>query len=204
MAGMAIRHSLAMRKRLKYFSDHVTRLVAALFLSSWLGAAAVTPADYDTPVPPLDGRVTDLAHVLSTAQRTSLTELLAGFEAETHHQIAVLTLPTLSGQSIESFSLRVANSWRIGLRDWNDGIVIVVATQDHRVRIEIGRGMENYISDGSAKSIIDGAMVPLFRTGDIDGGIRAGLSKLMEEAREYRIADPHRPPDDKDAQPLRD
>jgi uncharacterized protein len=144
-------------------------------------------------LPPLEGRVTDLAAIFSQTDRESLTKLLADYETETHHQIVVLTVPTLNGESIETFSLRTMNAWKIGLKGWNDGIAITLAMRERRVRVELGKGMERYITNAMAQDVIDRDMVPAFRHRDFAGGVRAGLLTLMEEARKYRVVLPASP-----------
>lgn len=141
-------------------------------------------------VPPLEGRVNDLAGVFSQSDLKSLTKLLKDYESETHHQIAVLTISTLNGEQIESFSLRVANTWHVGLKGWDDGIVVTLAMREREIRIELGKGMQHYISDAAARGIIERDMIPAFRRGDFAGGVRAGLMALMEKARKYRIVRP--------------
>jgi uncharacterized protein len=138
-------------------------------------------------IPRLEGRVTDVAKVLSEADRDRLSSLLARYERETSHQIAVLTIPSLLGESIESFSLRVANSWSIGHKDFNDGILITLAMKERRIRIELGLGMEKFITNATAQSIIETSMVPAFRNNDYAGGLESGLKQLMKEARKFVI-----------------
>jgi uncharacterized protein len=168
----------------------MTQLLSALLLVSCLFGANAARTATLAVVPPLQGRITDTAHLLSTSEVASLTALLADYERQTRHQIVILTVPTTGGETIESFSLRVANSWRLGLAGWNDGILVALAAQDHRIRIELGTGMEQYISNATAQTIIDKAMVPAFRMGDFAGGLRAGLLPLMDEARKFQIRDP--------------
>ena len=145
-------------------------------------------------VPLMRGPITDLANVLLTSDRDALTKLLNDFQAESHHQIAVLTVPTLNGESIESLSLRVANSWGVGLKHWNDGILVTIALQERGIRIELGKGMERYISNATARQIIDYDMRSPFEHGDIAGGLRKGLLELMERARQYKIINPQLSP----------
>jgi uncharacterized protein len=138
-------------------------------------------------VPKLEGRVNDIANVLSDSQRERLTDMLASYEQETGHQIAILTIPALNGESIESFSLRVANSWKIGLRNHNNGILIVLALADKRSRITLGFGMERYITNELAKSIIATSMSPSFKQGQFAEGLEKGLLPLMEAGRKFVI-----------------
>lgn len=141
-------------------------------------------------VPPLEGRVTDLADVLSPAERDRLERMLAGYEEETSHQIAVLLVSTLAGEDIDAFSLRVANTWGLGQKGIDNGVLVTLAMKERAVRIELGFGMEKYISNETAKSIIDGVMLPAFRKGDYAGGLEAGLEQLMGLGRRFVVPPP--------------
>ncbi len=154
----------------------------ALFLCSLL----VVAADYQS-IPQLEGRVTDVANVLSVADRDRLAKTLARYEQETSHQFAVLLIPTLSEESIESFSLRVAKAWGLGQKGLNNGILVTLAMKERMVRIELGLGMERYISNEFAQSIITNTMGPAFRKGDYAGGLQAGLEQLMKEGRQFVV-----------------
>lgn len=151
-------------------------------------------ADDLAAIPPLQARITDAAHVLSTSELASLTTLLADYERETHHQIVILTVPTSGSETIESYSRRVADLWRPGFAGWNDGILVTLAVRDRHVRIELGTGMEKYISNERAMAIIDNSMVPFFRNGDFAGGLRAGLLPLMDDARKFQVREPRGQP----------
>jgi uncharacterized protein len=140
------------------------------------------------PVPRLEGRVTDIANVLSAADRERLAGILARYEQETFHQLAILTVPTLSGESIESFSLRVANSWGLGQKGLDNGVLIVLAIRERQVRIELGLGMQKFVSNATAQSLVNTAMVPYFRKADYAGGLESGLDQLMREARAFVVA----------------
>lgn len=141
-------------------------------------------------VPKLEGRVTDVAKVLSPQDRAKLSQILAAYEQETRHQYAVLIVPTLSGESIESFSLRVVNSWGLGRKGVDNGILVTLAMKEQMTRIELGLGMERYISDQRCAAIIDEAMIPEFRRGEFTAGIEAGLVELMRAGRAFVVADP--------------
>jgi uncharacterized protein len=171
------------------------RLLAAVVAAACLVCVTGADAAGVTPVPQLGGRVTDTAQVLSADDRASLSKLLADYERETHHQIAVLTIPTLGAEPIEAFSMRVADAWRLGLRGWNNGILVTLAIRERRCRIELGTGMERYIGDVAAKAVINEQMAPEFARQHYALGLRAGLLKLMELAQAYRITDPSHPPD---------
>lgn len=138
-------------------------------------------------VPSQEGWVSDAANVLSEPDRMRLSDKLSRFHEETFHQLAVLIVPTLSGESIEAFSFRVANSWGLGYKGFNNGILVTLAMKEHGVRIELGKGMERYISDAKVKSIIDSSMIPAFAKGDFAGGLEGGLDQLMQEARRFVV-----------------
>ena len=129
------------------------------------------------------GRVTDLGAVLSAQESQLLTQSLGDYERETTHQIAVLTVASLSGESIEVFSLRVAKSWALGRKGIDNGILVVLAPKERKVRIELGRGFERYITDAKAQEIINTQMLPAFRQGEYSKGLELGLQKIMKEGR---------------------
>ncbi len=146
-----------------------------------LGAAfilvALTAAAADVPY--LTGRVTDNADILSSNMRKSLTERLKAHEDRTGNQIVVLTVPSLEGGSIEEYAEAVFKEWKLGQKGKDNGILIIVAPQDQRMRIEVGYGLEGTLPDSLAGSIIRNAMTPRFKTGDYDGGIEAGVSAVI-------------------------
>ncbi len=122
-------------------------------------------------VPPLQGRVTDLTGTLSAEQRRSLDDELAALEQRKGSQIAILIVPTTQPEAIEQYSIRVAEQWKIGRgkvdgKSVDDGVLVVVAKNDRRVRIEVGYGLEGAIPDAYAKRIIDESIAPRFRQGD--------------------------------------
>jgi uncharacterized protein len=127
--------------------------------------------------------VNDLADAIPPAPEARLEEKLARLEAETSHQIAVLTVPTLAGEPIESFALRVAEAWQLGQKGVDNGILVAVAVQDRRARIEVGYGLEGVVPDVIAKRTLEDVMFPRFRDGDFAGGIEAGADALIAAAR---------------------
>jgi len=139
-------------------------------------------------VPALRAHVTDLAGVLPAERVQHLEQVLTQFETETSHQIAVLTVPTTDGEPIESFALRVAESWKLGRKGADNGILLIVATGDRRARIEVGYGLEGAVPDVVGKRVIADVMAPRFREGDMPGGIDAAVDALMRAARGEQIA----------------
>lgn len=131
------------------------------------------------PFPSLQHRVTDLTHTLSVEQQSQLEAKLAAFEQQKGSQIAVLIIPTTQPEAIEQFSIRVVDSWKLGREKQDDGVLLLVAKDDRKVRIEVGRGLEGAIPDIYAKRIISEVIAPRFKQGDLSGGINAGLDSLI-------------------------
>ncbi len=146
-------------------------LLSFLVLASWAQAL---------DVPPLRGRVNDYAGVLQQNQVQSLEAQLGQFERETGHQVALLTIPTLDGEDIEGFSIRVAENWQIGKKGFDNGVILVVAVNDRRLRLEVGYGLEGVLPDAIAKRIISDYIVPRFRSQDYGGGILAGVDAVLK------------------------
>ncbi len=148
-------------------------LAAALLLATqWVAAA-------DVAVPPLKARVTDLTGTLSDQQRTALEQKLAAFEARKGSQIAVLLVPSTRPETVEQYSVRVAEAWKLGRKGVDDGVLLLFAMQDRTVRIEVGYGLEGALPDARAKRIIEDYIVPRFRQGDFHGGIEAGVDGVI-------------------------
>ena len=145
-----------------------------LALAVWLPAARA-----EVPVPALAARVTDLTGTLSAQQKSALESRLAAFEAKKGSQIAVLMVPTTKPETIEQYSIRVAEQWKLGRKGVDDGALLVVAKDDHALRIEVGYGLEGVIPDAIAWRVINEVIVPRFRAGDYAGGVDAGTQALM-------------------------
>jgi len=133
----------------------------------------------DVAVPPLTGQVVDQTGTLSSADIAALTRKLKDFEATKGSQIAVLIVPTTAPEAIEQYSIRVAEAWKIGRRKVDDGVILLVAKDDHKLRIETGYGLEGALTDVAARRIIDEIITPKFRTGDFAGGISAGVDRII-------------------------
>ena len=143
----------------------------------WMLAALVAIA---ADVPPLRGRVNDYAGVMGQEQARSLETRLAQFEQETGHQVAVLTIPTLDGEDIEGFGIRVAEAWKIGKKGFDNGVILIVAIKDRRLCLEVGYGLEGVLADALAKQIISDYLVPQFHAQDYAGGILAGTDAVLK------------------------
>lgn len=134
-------------------------------------------------VPPLRGRVNDLAGIIQANRAQYLDYRLAKFESETGHQIAVLTIPSLEGDTLEDFSIRVAETWKIGQKDLDNGVILLWAQKERKIRIEVGYGLEGVLPDAVASRIIREVIAPRFRDADYTGGIEAGITSIMEVTR---------------------
>ena len=130
-------------------------------------------------VPALNSRVNDYAAILSPAAVQELEGKLAEFERNESTQIVVLTVPSLEGDSLEEFSIRVAEAWRIGQKGTDNGVILLVSAQDRKMRIEVGRGLEGVLTDLLSGRIIREEIAPRFRAGDMDGGVVAGVAAIM-------------------------
>ncbi|OYT98696.1 MAG: hypothetical protein CFE40_11435 [Burkholderiales bacterium PBB1] len=157
----------------------------------WLGATA--HAQDVLPVPPLTAPVIDQTATLDEAQRTALIAKLSAIEQQTGSQIVVLLVPSTLPEDIAAYSQRVGDSWKIGRREVGDGLLIVVAKNDRRVRIEVAKALEGAVPDLAAKRIIDAQITPAFRAGDYAGGLSAAVDQLAARIRGEALPAPNRP-----------
>jgi uncharacterized protein len=138
-------------------------------------------------VPQLRGRVNDYANLLSPGASQRLEQALADFERSDSTQIVVLTINSLEGESLEEYSIRVAEAWRIGQTKLDNGAILLIAKQERKIRIEVGRGLEGVLTDLVSGRIIRGDISPHFKKNDYDTGIAAGVTSIMKVVRgEYR------------------
>lgn len=144
---------------------------SALVLSAFIASAA--------DIPFLTGRVTDNAQMLTTETHKLLTDSLKMHEIRTTNQVVVLTVPTLDGESIEDYANRVFNEWKLGQKEKNNGVLIIVVPNDRRMRIEVGYGLEYILTDLTANRIIQHIMTPKFKNGEYDGGITDGALAVI-------------------------
>ncbi|WP_245334041.1 TPM domain-containing protein [Bradyrhizobium guangdongense] len=151
----------------------------ALVLAIALLLAFALPASADVAVPELTGRVVDQTGTLSSSDIASLSQKLRDFESRKGSQIAVLIVPTTQPETIEQFSIRVAEAWKIGRKKIDDGAILVVAKNDRHLRIEVGYGLEGALTDVTSRRIIDEDITPKFRSGDFAAGIDAGVDRMM-------------------------
>lgn len=152
-------------------------LTAAAWLACALALAQPAAGDL-VAIPPLQAHVTDLSGTLSAGQQAQLEQQLAEFEKARGSQIAILLVPTSQPEAIEQFSIRVAEAWKIGRRNHDDGVLVTVAKNDRKMRIDVGYGLEGAIPDALAKRIISETMAPKFRQGDFAGGLSGAVTQM--------------------------
>ncbi|BCF95909.1 lipoprotein [Paraburkholderia sp. PGU19] len=142
-------------------------------------AFAGTGARAEVPIPLLTSRVTDETGTLTSEQRSALEETLKEFEARKGPQISVLIIATTQPETIEQYSMRVVEQWKLGRRKVDDGALLIVAKNDHSLRIEVGYGLEGALNDATSSRIIREVIVPEFKQGDFYGGITAGVDSII-------------------------
>lgn len=139
----------------------------------------ITTLCAEVAIPNLSQRVTDLTGTLTAEQLAALDSKLANFESQKGSQIAVLLLPTTQPEDIAAYGIRVADAWKIGREKVDDGLIMIIAKDDHRSRLEVGRGLEGVIPDAIAKRVLAETMKPYFKNEDYAGGIDAGVTQLI-------------------------
>lgn len=154
-------------------------LIASVGIYSVSISYASAAATDEVAIPPLTQRVTDLTNTLAAEQVSALESKLQAFEQTKGSQIAVLILPTTQPDDIAQYSIRLADAWKIGRKGVGDGVILLVAKNDHKLRIEVGRGLEGAITDLYAKRIITENIAPLLKQGDLNGGLNAGVDKII-------------------------
>jgi len=149
---------------------------ARIALAAVLLAAASAAAARDVPY--LSGRVNDTAGMIPAEVRDRLESKLAAFEKQTGAQVAVLTIDSLDGEVLEDYSLKVAQTWKLGRKGVDDGVLLLIAKGDRKMRIEVGYGLEGKLTDAQCRRILDDVVRPAFRNGDFGGGIEAGVDAI--------------------------
>ena len=157
----------------------MSRLFRTQIASGLLLLLCALTAWAQVAVPELSRRVTDLTATLSADQVAALESKLAAFEAKKGSQIAVLIVPTTQPEDIAQFGIRVADQWKVGRKKIDDGVILIVAKEDRKLRIEVGYGLEGAIPDAIAKRVIAETITPYFKAGDYYNGIDAGVQQLM-------------------------
>jgi len=150
-----------------------------VLFSGCLVFAALQVQAADKPVPFLSGRVVDEAGMIPADARQRIEQKLAAFEKGTGAQVAVLTVASLDGDPIEDYSLRVVETWKLGKKEKDNGVLLLVAEQDRKMRIEVGYGLEGELTDIKTGRIVDNVIRPDFQKGDFAGGIEHGVDAIL-------------------------
>ncbi len=158
---------------------HLTIVLIAWFCLAG-GAFAQAPAVTSLTFPALTGRVVDGAGLLSATDRAALTSDLADLEAKTTDQLVVVTLPSLQGTTIEDYGYQLGRRWKIGQKDKDSGVLLIIAAAERKVRIEVGYGLEGTLTDAATKLIIESTILPAFRAGDFAVGIKSGAGQIAQ------------------------
>ena len=158
---------------------------------------AVIPLTFALTFPTLSGRVVDEANILDESQRTALTQKLADLETKSTIQLVVVTLKSLQGTSIEDYGYQLGRNWQIGQKGTNNGVLLIVAPNERKVRIEVGYGLEGTLTDAISRLIIENSILPRFRANDFPGGISRGVDDIIQvlsgDAEEWRQRATKRP-----------
>ena len=150
-------------------------VLLAVVLTAFAVAASVAAETYPT----LTGRVVDAADILDQPTRSAIATMLTTLEQKTTDQFVVATVTSLQGQSIEVYANRLANRWALGQKSKNNGVLLLVAPTERKVRIEVGNGLEGTLTNQIAQEIIDHTIVPRFRAGDLAGGVASGVGDIV-------------------------
>jgi len=167
-------------------------LLWLLFLHMLAGAlfVALPAAAQERAVPPLTAHVNDTAKLLSESARAQLEQQLSDYEQKSGRQFALLTIDSLDGDALESFSIRVVEAWKLGKKGKDDGLLLLVANKEHKLRIEVGYGLEGSITDAFSARVIRNVLVPAMRAGNAAGGFDQAFALLMQKASGEDVAAP--------------
>jgi uncharacterized protein len=162
-----------MKKLLFSYSPAKILTVVLMLIASIAAAQKAVPELWNT-------RVHDDAKVLSTETTDQLELQLKKYEDSTSNQIAILIISSLEGESIETFSFQVAEKWELGKKNKDNGVLLLIAIDDHKMRIEVGEGLEGVLTDAMCNRIIRNEMAPAFRRGDYEGGVKAAINGIVK------------------------
>ena len=156
-------------------------LAAVLFGAALFAVSPVVSVVFaDIAVPALKSRVTDLTATLSADEAAALESKLAAFEQRKGSQLAVLIVPTTQPETIEQYGIRVAEQWKLGRKGVDDGVLLLIATDDRKLRIEVGRGLEGALPDATARRVIDEYIVGPFKQREFNAGIQVGVDRIIK------------------------
>ena len=151
-------------------------LAAVLFCAAIFAGVASA----DVVVPPLKAHVTDLTSTLTSEQTAALEAKIAAFEQRKGSQVAVLLVPATAPETIAQYGIKVAEQWKLGRKGVDDGAILIIAKDERKLRIEVGRGLEGALPDAIAKRIVAEDIVPLFKQGQFNAGINAGVDRMLK------------------------
>jgi uncharacterized protein len=161
-------------RALRLAPQHAQRAVLALIALLWFAVAA-----FAVTYPALNGRIVDQANIIPAETRSAIEPKLVDLEAKSGIQLVVATVSSLEGEEIEPYANQLFRNWGLGQRDKNNGVLLLVAPNERRVRIEVGYGLEGTLTDALSKVIIANAITPRFKTGDFGGGIARGVDDII-------------------------
>jgi len=180
----------ASRRTAKAYKGLGAALFSFLFLTLLFAASAAPALD----VPPLRGYVNDYAGMISPAAKSKIETELRNFEQSDSTQVFILTIPSLQGETLEDFSIKVAETWKAGRKGRDNGVIVLIAKAERKIRIEVGRGLEGRLTDLTAGQIVDLVIKPRFSRGDFDGGFTAAVSAIIDATRGEFKPQPRKPP----------
>ena len=178
LQGVWIPAFAGMTPRAKTLQIRMTLRTFFILSIFYLGLVSIASAE--PTFPKLTGRVVDAANMLGQADRDAITRQLAALEEKSSDQLVLVTLPSLQGYDIADFGVRLARHWKIGQKDTNNGVLLIVAPKDRKVRIEVGYGLEGTLTDTLAGNIVHNRILPLFRKGDMPQGIKHGVTDIID------------------------
>jgi uncharacterized protein len=158
----------------KYFA------AALLSAAVLFGAPALAGDPSIPPFPELSGPVVDQAGILDAGTRQALTDKLTAYDQQSGNQLVVITVQTLDGYSDEDWGYQLGRHWGIGQKDKNTGAILIVDVAEHKLRIEVGYGLEGTLTDALSQEIIRNTIAPKFKQGDFDGGVSAGVDAILQ------------------------
>jgi len=165
-------------------------LLAAFAAGSCDATAASSGGQGSAALPALTGRIVDSADILSSSAEAGLAQASAEFERRRTDQLVVVTLPSLNGKSIEQTGMALGRSWGVGQRGKDNGVLLIVAPTERKVRIEVGYGLERALTDEEAKAIIETRILPFFRQGGLEQGTVAGAEAIVAELDRSLMVEP--------------
>jgi uncharacterized protein len=166
------------------------RTVTGVFLCITFLFVSSLPSALALEVPRYQGYVNDYAGMISPQSEAKLERALQSFDLTDSTQLAILTIPSLEGDALEDFSIRTVDQWQIGQKGKDNGVLLLVAKEDRKIRIEVGRGLEGVLTDLLSGRIIDSVISPSFKAGRLDEGFEAGIVAIVQATRGEFKADP--------------